>query len=362
MSEDALLGKVLGGYRLETLLGEGGMARVYWGLEPRTRRSAAVKIMEASFRDQKDYRVRFQREAHTVARLHHPHIVELYSYGESDGNIYIVMQYIEGTDLASILHRYQGSGGRMGLEDICRLVYEIGSALDYAHQQGVIHRDVKPSNILVDQQGHATLSDFGLALQIDVGTRGEIFGTPHYIAPEQAISSAGAVPQSDQYSLGIILYEMLAGQLPFDAGSPLDTAVLHITQPPPLLRGLRPDLSPEIESVVLRALEKKPEDRYATCVDLAVELEHARRSTMPASAPQAQMSLAECVVESMVSLPTLPAVKGKKGLLAATVPANSSNAETILSARSIRRRSLRLFFVLLAVALVLSFAIWWFTK
>ncbi len=361
MSRENLLGRQLGNYRLEALLGEGGMARVYLGVEKHTRQLVAVKVIDASFRDEFDYRARFEREAQAVSRLHHPQIVRLHRFSETDGIIYIAMQYVQGTDLASILNACRNEGSEILLDDICRLVYEIGSALDYAHQQGIIHRDIKPANILVDENGHAVLTDFGLALLTDVGTRGEIFGTPYYIAPEQAISSAGAIPKSDQYSLGIILYEMFTGRVPFDSGNPLDTAILHITQPPPAPRAFNPTLSSEIEAVILKALEKKPEDRYRSCTDLALALQQARQSVPIATEEtRAALTLAEHAGKATIALPTLAARVPRKAELR-----DALSAETLPSANSKKRGLpwLKLFnwlLFLIFLAAAASLVWWWF--
>jgi serine/threonine protein kinase len=262
--DDSLLGKELDEYRIEALLGKGGMARIYRGLDVRLRRRVAIKVIDTPFRADSDYVMRFEREAQAIAQLEHPNIVRLYRYGEVDGLLYIAMQYIEGRTLQSELAAWREKGQAFPPKDALRLVREICQALDYAHGKGVIHRDIKPSNIMLDAQGHAILTDFGLVLLTDVGTRGEVLGSPHYIAPEQAISSAGAVPQSDLYSVGVILYEIFTGRLPFDARDPLDLAMMHMTETPPSPRTLRPDIGPQLEAVILKALAKEPEERYAS--------------------------------------------------------------------------------------------------
>jgi len=306
MSTDNLIGAYLGEYQLESLLGQGGMARVYRGIEPQSRRIAAVKVIEASFQDDLDYRARFEREAKAIARLHHPNIVKLYRYGEINNVIYIAMQYVPGADLASVMDACHAEGHWLNLADVCHLAQQMASALDYAHAQGIIHRDVKPSNVLVSREGQAVLTDFGLALLIEIGTRGEVFGTPYYISPEQAISSAGVRPQSDQYSLAIILYQMLTGILPFNAGNPMDTAIQHITQPPDPPSRLRPVLSAEIDAVILKALEKKPEDRFANCLEMAVAFEQACRKSDLYNQGDRSL-LVKSVEKAMPLLPTLPA-------------------------------------------------------
>jgi serine/threonine protein kinase len=167
----------------------------------------------------------------------------------------MAMQYIEGADLGSVLAGYRQDREYIKPEDALRITRQIGAALDFAHGCGVIHRDVKPSNVILDKEGAAHLTDFGLVLLKDLGTLGEIFGSPHYIAPEQAISSAGTVPQSDLYALGVILYEMFTGQLPFDADSPMGIAMLHMTEPPRPPGELRPEMR-RAEAVILMALAR----------------------------------------------------------------------------------------------------------
>ncbi len=277
MSADSLLGQTLDEYRLVAVLGQGGMARVYRGLDLRLQRAAAIKVIDTQFRADPEYAARFEREARTIAQLDHPHIVRLYRYGNVDGLLYMAMQFIPGASLEHVLASYRAEAAFIEPSDACRLVREVCLALDYAHAQGVIHRDVKPANILLDQQGRAILSDFGLALLADVGTRGRILGSPHYVAPEQALSSAQAVPQSDLYALGIILYEMFTGEVPFQAREPLDVALMQVQDAPRPPRRLRPALSPALEAVILKALAKEPAQRYASGAALVAALEQALR-------------------------------------------------------------------------------------
>lgn len=358
MNQENLLGKEMGNYKLEAFLGSGGMARVYLGVDKYSRQLAAVKVIDASFRDEFDYRARFEREAQAVSRLNHPQIIKLHRFGEAGGIVYIAMQYVQGTDLAPILQACRTEKAEIALDDICRLVYEIGSALDYAHTQGIIHRDVKPANILIDENGHAVLTDFGLALLTDVGTRGEIFGTPYYIAPEQAISSAGAIPKSDQYSLGIILYEMLTGRVPFDAGNAMDTAIMHITQTPVTPRALNPHISPEVEAVVLKALGKKPEDRYDSCMDMAMALQEAKKTMLP-DPQHTSLTLAQYAGKTTVALPTLAA----KVPMKAQLP-DSTSAPTLASAQNKgkKRWGIILIWLFLLGLVTVAAAIWWFYR
>ena len=207
-NQDDFTNMMLDEYRVEELLGRGGMARVYRGFDTRLHRYVAVKVIDRPFRADKDYIQRFEREAQAIARLDHPHIVKIFRFGEAESLVYMAMQYVEGSDLGAVIDSYQADGEYMEYDDILRLTRELCMALDYAHQQGVIHRDIKPSNVMLNKEGKVVLTDFGLALQAQIGTAGEIFGSPHYLAPEQAISSANVTPQSDLYAVGVMLFEM----------------------------------------------------------------------------------------------------------------------------------------------------------
>jgi serine/threonine protein kinase len=277
------------------------MALVYRGFDVGLKRPAAIKVIHTSFRATPDYKARFEREAQAIARLKHPHIVGVYRYGQVNDLFYLAMEYIEGVDLQTRLEDYRQKQELMPSAEISRIIRQICLALDYAHGQGVIHRDVKPSNIMLNQQGQAILTDFGLAL-LDRNTLGEIFGTPHYIAPEQVISSAGAVPQSDLYAVGVILYEMFTGELPFEATEPLSLAMLHLTESPPSPRTLNSKLSSKLEAVILKALAKEPQDRYPSGVALAEALDEALRLTPQEAVPptdQADRSLPSIPVAYM---------------------------------------------------------------
>ncbi len=274
---DPLIGREIEGYLIEKLLGKGGMARVYRGQDMRLGRYVAIKVIEPQAQADPEYTVRFQKEARAVAQLQHQHIVSIYRFGEVGGLFYMAMQYIDGADLGWILKDFAQDSELMQYEDVLRMMSQIGSALDYAHSRGVIHRDIKPSNIMLDKEGRSILADFGLALVQTEGTRGEIFGTPHYIAPEQAVTSAGVVPQSDQYSLGVMLYEMLTGGLPYEGESPMDIALAHMSEPLPSPLERNPDLHPAFVSVLERVLQKEPEDRYPSCAALVADLERAIR-------------------------------------------------------------------------------------
>jgi len=273
MADDQLIGKNLNNYRIDRLLGRGGMASVYYGWDKQLERPAAIKVLDPVEQAHPGYAKRLVQEARAIARWRHENIMQVYYAGTSKGYSYFAMEYIEGEDLSDLLNDYARQGELMPQADVLRIGWAVARALDYAHRHGIIHRDVKPSNVLVSKDGRIVLADFGLALDIQEGTQGEVFGSPHYIAPEQAVSSSAAVPQSDLYSLGIMLYEMLTGRVPFDDPSPLTLAVQHISQPLPMPTTLNPSLSVATEAVLIRALSKEPEDRFQSGADLMNALE-----------------------------------------------------------------------------------------
>jgi serine/threonine protein kinase len=226
---------------------------------------------------------------------------------------------------------YADEGSLMPIADVLRIGNAIAGALDYAHRQGVVHRDIKPSNVLIAKDGRVLLSDFGMALEVRDGSMGNIFGTPHYISPEQARRSADAVPQSDLYSLGVILYEILTGSVPFNDPSPASIALQHITEPPPPPRSINPEISPAVEAVILKALEKDPQNRYQSGAKLMSALEESFKGTasspkiplppLPVGAPTIQRSnttISQIAKREAPKKPSPPAAE-----LPATVRASS---------------------------------------
>ena len=275
MSTDPLIGKQLSNFKIERLVGKGGMGQVYYGRDVRLNRPVAIKVIGSLFRKNPSYAKRFAQEAQTVAAWRHENIAHVYHADEQDDVYYFAMEYIDGLDLGEILLHYTSKGELIPQADALRIGRAIANALDYAHVRGVVHRDVKPSNVLVAQDGRVVLTDFGLALDTQQGSVGEVFGTAHYIAPEQARRSSEAIPQSDIYSLGIVLYEMLTGSVPFDDPSPTSVALQHIMDTPPTPRSLNPKLNEATESVLLQALAKAPPDRYQSGKLLMDALENA---------------------------------------------------------------------------------------
>jgi serine/threonine protein kinase len=264
MNKDDLIGRQLATYRVEKFIGQGGMAQVYYAWDESLERPAAIKVIRLDVHSDTTYAERFVQEARSISKWRHENVLQVYYAGQEDTIYFFAMEYVDGLNLEQILSQYAAKGELIPHDDALRIGRAIASALDYAHSKHVIHRDVKPSNIMIDKENRVALADFGLALDVQRGSVGQTFGTPHYIAPEQARNSADAVPQSDLYSLGIVLYEMLTGVVPFDDPSSMSLALKHLLEPPPPPRSLNPALSAEVEAVLLRALSKAPSERYAT--------------------------------------------------------------------------------------------------
>lgn len=261
-----------GEYELLEELGRGGMGIVYRARHASLDRVVALKVILRGELASEAELARFRVEAESAARLDHPNIVALYESGEVDGRPYFTMQLVEGTTLARRL-----AVGPLSPRQTAELLAPICRAIDYAHRQGVLHRDLKPQNILIDREGRPRVGDFGLAKRIEAETltrTHSVLGTPSYMAPEQAAGRRGRVtPASDVYSLGAILYEMLTGEPPFRASTPVETLFQVIEQDPPLPRLIRPDVDPDLEMVALKCLQKPQHMRYPSAAALAEDLE-----------------------------------------------------------------------------------------
>ncbi len=292
MTNDPLIGKKLANFQIERLLAHGGMADVYYGMDVSLQRPVAIKVIDARFRKNPSYAQRFISEARAMAGWRHENIVQVYYADQQDDLYYFVMEYIDGVSLDALLREYADKGEYMPHDEVLHIGKGVASALTYAHKRGVIHRDIKPPNVMISTDNRIMLMDFGLALDTHHGSMGEVFGTPHYIAPEQARRSADATSLSDVYSLGVMVYEMLTGAVPFDDPSPTSVAILHLSEAPPPPRSLNPELSEQVEVVLLRVLEKDPKQRYASTTEFIQELERVLKL------PPAPISMAE--------LPPLP--------------------------------------------------------
>jgi len=263
----------IGRYEVLQELGQGGMAMVYLARDPYMKRQVAVKVLPRQFTFDPQFRTRFQREAEVIATLEHAYIVPVHDFGEHEDQPFIVMRYMSGGTLADRL-----SQGALPMEEIASLFDHVGSAVDYAHSLGVIHRDIKPGNILFDSRGEPSLSDFGIAKIAEATasfTGTGMIGTPAYMSPEQAQGEKTLDGRCDVYSLGVVLFQALTGELPFKADTPMGVAIAHISQPVPSLLERKPDLPPGFESVIRKALEKDPAKRYQTASDLTLAIKQA---------------------------------------------------------------------------------------
>jgi predicted Ser/Thr protein kinase len=259
-------------------IGRGGMATVYKAYQPALERYVAIKVIHGQLAaDDEQFLKRFQREAKAVATLRHPNIVQVFDFGIEDDVAYMVMEYLEGTTLKAALNALAERGEVMPLEEAQRVFLAVASALDHAHRQGMVHRDIKPANVMLTAKEDVVLTDFGIA-KIVGGTQytltGAIIGTPAYMSPEQGQGERGD-ERSDVYALGVMLYEMVTGRVPFDADTPLAVILKHISAPLPLPRQVNPAIPEAVEGVVLRAMAKEPGDRYQSMVGMASALEAA---------------------------------------------------------------------------------------
>jgi len=312
-----LVGHKFGPYEITAEIGHGGMANVYRAIQPSIGREVAIKVLPRQFSQDPTFLERFNREVKVIAHLQHPHILAVHDYGEQDGQPYIVMAYMPTGTLSEAI---RASGRGLPLDRVVQLVEQIASALDYAHDRGIVHRDFKPSNVLLDAQGNAYLADFGIAKVADATvqlTGSGIVGTPAYIAPEMAAGSE-VTRSVDLYALGVTLFEMLTGQLPFDSPTPIGQLMAHINNPVPDVCVLRPDLPAAVQQVVSRAMAKSPDKRYQSAGALAAALRRAAAgfAEVPAeTAPQPDTAAS--------TLPAVPAPQAAPARVSSAHPSTS---------------------------------------
>jgi serine/threonine-protein kinase len=267
-----LLGTRLNGrYRLDARIAAGGMSTVYRAFDETLERQVAIKLMNREVSADSDQLERFRREARAVAQLNHPHVVGVIDAGEDEGRPYIVFEYVEGETLKERIRRH----GRLAIAESIAYAVEIGRALGAAHARHIVHRDVKPQNVLIDEEGTAKVTDFGIARTLEeegLTADGRVLGTTDYVAPEQALGRQ-VTGQSDLYSLGVVLYEMLTGEVPFKGENQIAVAMKHVREALPDVQAKRPEVSAALAAVLDRATAKRVEDRYADDAELIADLE-----------------------------------------------------------------------------------------
>ncbi len=292
--------KTIDRYTIKAQLGSGEIATVYQAYDPRFEREVAIKVLLREFLNDKTFLPHFEREAKAIAALEHAATVPVYDFGEHEGQPYLVMRYMHGGSLAARLE-----AAPLPLDEIATILKCIGTALDEAHSQGITHRDVKPGNILFDEEGAAYLSDFGIAKVAEATaqlTDSEKVGTPAYTAPEM-VKAGEPTPLTDIYALGVTLFEMLAGRQPYGAKTPMGVLMAHVNNPVPDVLALRPGLPDEVQAIVERGMAKDPADRYPSAGELAADL----RTALQAEKPRIETVLNPAKRKSIPASPKAPA-------------------------------------------------------
>ena len=273
-----------GRYVLAHLLGSGGMAEVYLAHDEVLGRNVALKILGGRHAESEEFVERFKREARSAASLSHPNIVQIFDQGRAqDGTYYIAMEYVPG----GTLKEHIKENGPLGPRRAAAVAVQIAEALEVAHRRGVIHRDIKPQNVLVSASGDIKVADFGIAraaAATAISHTSAVLGTAKYMSPEQAMGKP-ATPASDLYSLGVVLYEMLTGEVPYEADTPIGIAMQHVKEPPRPPKELRPEIPEQVNALVVRLLAKDPADRYTSAAELLTDLDRVRNGRLPAAAP-----------------------------------------------------------------------------
>ncbi len=310
----SLIGKEIGKYRITERIGRGGMADVYRGIHTHLDRPVAVKVLHGHLMEGGDFIERFKREAKAVANLRHPNIVQVHDFDIQGDLIFMVMEYIDGTNLQQKLVELDKTGERLPITQIASIVSDIAAALDYAHSQGMLHRDVKPSNIMLDAEGKAYLTDFGIAKIVGdnkLTATGTLIGTPAYMSPEQGRGEE-LTEESDIYSLGVVAFEMLTGHVPYDAKTPIGIVHKQISEPVPRITELVDGVPVSAQEVIDRALAKTPEGRFSSADELTgalrLALEALEATEDVLVQPTIEMSAAE---HDKLSAPTVTMEAGQ---------------------------------------------------
>ena len=299
-----LIGKLVNGYEILSQVGQGGMATVFLARQRSMNRNVALKFLPTAFLNDETYLQRFEREVKIVAQLEHRNIVPVYDFGEFESQPYIAMRYMPAGSVEELL-----AAGKIPLPHVLSIVEQVASALDHAHQNDILHRDLKPSNILLDDGGGVFITDFGIARILSEGsgkiTTQGVVGTPSYMSPEQA-QGEPLDGRSDIYALGVMLFELMTGRRPFESDTPYSIAVMHVTTPPPSPRDIEPNVSGNVEQVIMRALRKAPQDRYASAGDLAEALRQAFDLKPPAMDEDAAFAESIVTMPQQAARPSVP--------------------------------------------------------
>lgn len=286
MSQD-LAGKTIGKYELRERLGRGGMAEVYKAYHSSLDRYVALKVLHPFLSEDPEFKERFEREARNVARLKHPGIVQVYDFEHDPSRdlYYMVMEFIDGPTLRHRLIELGYNSEPMQLSEAIRITTDIADALAYAHDRGMVHRDIKPANIMIDSDNRVVLTDFGIARIVsgpNMTASGSMVGTPAYMSPEQGLGQSGD-HRSDIYSLGIVLYQMVTGAVPYDADTPVAIVLKHVNDPLPQPSNVAPGIPSSLERIIYQSLAKSPDDRYQTVSEFAYDLRNL--NNLPANVP-----------------------------------------------------------------------------
>jgi serine/threonine protein kinase len=326
MTDPNTIGKTIGKYKIVSLLGRGGMAEVFKAYQASLDRFVALKLMHNFLAEDPDFFERFAREARNVAALRHPNIIQIHDFDREGASSYMVMEYIEGGTLKERITALAKTGQRMPMEEALKVIREIGSALSYAHKRGMIHRDIKPANVMLDSNGRAILTDFGIAKVVSTGkftASGSILGTPAYMSPEQGLGQPGD-HRADIYSLGVLLYQLVTGRLPFDADTPIAVILKHVNETLPPPRALNPAIPQTLENVIIKALAKDQNQRYQTVDDMLAHLDNldkAANIVLPTDST-IRRPTPEAITDTLVGGENTFVPGGKSGHATQILPAN----------------------------------------